>query len=109
MDGFAFSASPIWKYGDIEFHFDQDRLWMIFADQIRDLKGAGFQLDAWVLNGRARVEDVVLALQRAKIPFLKRPLDLCERGVQLETVSGVALTFCGQRERKPRLCSFARR
>lgn len=105
MNGYPASTSPIWKYGDIEFYFDQDRLWMIFADDFRELKGAGFDLDAWVLNGSARVEDVAEALKREKILFSRRPFDFCERGLRLQTRCGTTFTFCGKRERKPRLNS----
>ncbi len=26
--------SQIWKYGDLEFHFEQDALWLIYAESL---------------------------------------------------------------------------
>lgn len=99
--------ASIWKYGDIEFYFNDDLLWMIFADGFSILSGARrLKILPGVLSGRARVEDVVETFKREKISFTRSSFDGCERGVRLKTEAGVELTFCGNRGRKPRLISF---
>jgi hypothetical protein len=44
--------SPVWRYGNIEFHFDDnDKLFLIFSDYIDTLDGGlGLRLHKWILD-----------------------------------------------------------
>ncbi len=47
MAGKSVDNSAIWRYGNIEFHFIEDKLGMIFCDYIRDMDGGdSLDLDA---------------------------------------------------------------
>jgi len=49
--GDKFETAAIWRFGNIELHFMDDRLWMIFSDYIDTLNGGPkLALDKWVLN-----------------------------------------------------------
>ena len=42
------AKAEIWKYGDIEFYFNDETLWMIFADDFEIPVGnAPIELDSW--------------------------------------------------------------
>ena len=52
-DGFAESpkmnAHPIWQYGNIEFHFTQGQLTLIYSDYIDSLDGGkSLELHKWI-------------------------------------------------------------
>lgn len=56
----------IWKYGDIEFHFSGNNLWLIFADNVEELDGGrAIKLDSWLLRGSATISQVMSALTAA--------------------------------------------
>jgi hypothetical protein len=65
----AQDVAGIWKYGDIEFHFDSERpakLWLIFCDDF-DVPQGGPQidLDPWIIRSdlaRAELEQALRSL-----------------------------------------------
>ena len=57
MSGLTHETSPIWRYGNIEFHFNKDVLWMIYSDYVDDLQGGDkINLDKWILNRRTNTK-----------------------------------------------------
>ena len=49
--GNTIQEAKIWRYGSMEFHFDKERLTMIFSDYIENLSiGDNLILDKWILN-----------------------------------------------------------
>ncbi len=48
----AASRAAIWKYVDVEFHFSEDRLLLVFADHVERLDGGrAINVGLWILNG----------------------------------------------------------
>jgi hypothetical protein len=89
-------TSNIWRYGDIEFYFQQDELYMIFADAFSILSGGSkIELDAWVINGDITCAEAERVLLAADIVYRKEDLPYNE-GVRLTTSSGTSLHFYGE-------------
>lgn len=62
------ARAAVWKYGDVEFHFNGNTLVLIFADHVRILKGGeAIDLNPWVLSGKATVKQVLSDLEAAQI------------------------------------------
>lgn len=83
----------IWTYGDIEFHFSGQELFLIFSDHFRTLKGGKkLKLDKWILSdiGKLNLLYVSSELNSNSIDFKKKTDNLC---VTLRLNSGVELTF----------------
>ena len=96
----------IWKYGDIEFHFNGDVLWLIFADNVEKMQGGrAIDLDPWVLDGGALVGHILESLAAAYIPYQPMPWaldDATERflggaGVELLFLDETQYMFCNER------------
>ena len=63
-------TAPIWKFGDFEFHFSGDYLFMIFTDWFEVPTGGNqIQLDPWILHAELMREDFEAALSNEGIPF----------------------------------------
>ena len=86
---------PIWLFGNIEFHFHQDELWMVFSDYLDDLQGGpSLELDRWFLEpGTTKtLVEVQAILNEAGADYQKvthPSVDL----ITLKLTSGVELTF----------------
>ncbi|MCA9705594.1 MAG: hypothetical protein KDK70_07095 [Myxococcales bacterium] len=88
------SRLSIWRYGNVELHFEGPRLFLVFSDYLDSLTGGpSLDIDPWIL---ARPEpvgllDVIRELNRERIDFCK------ERGsvgiVVVRLSSGVTLHF----------------
>ena len=66
-------CAQIWKYGDVEFHFDGDRVWLIHIDQFsgsdaRPTGNAGLDLDPWLTADRLPLDAFVDALKQSGLP-----------------------------------------
>lgn len=86
--------ATIWKYGDIEFHFNEDTLWLIFADNVEKLRGGrAIDLDPWVLNGGALVGQVLECLAAARIPHPRIDWPLNDNTERFLVGGGVELLF----------------
>ena len=84
----------IWKYGDIEFHFSGDTLWLIFADDVEELKGGRtIDLDSWVFNEAATVKQVLRDLEKAHIPCQRIDWKLDNSTERFQVGVGVELIF----------------
>lgn len=88
--------ATIWKYGDIEFHFHfrEDALVGVFADGVEELRGGGaIDLDPWVLNGHALVEQVLGELAAANISCQRIPWTHDDATERFLVGAGVELLF----------------
>jgi hypothetical protein len=88
------SRMTIWRYGNVELHFEGPRLFLIFSDYIGTLDGgSSMALEKWILAepDRLTLPEVIRALCRERIDFSKRTGSLGE--VKLELTSGVTLHF----------------
>lgn len=62
--------AKIWKYGDIEFHFCNDELWMIFADTFEvPTGGSSLNLDPWVIRYGMPQQEFERELRKEHITF----------------------------------------
>jgi hypothetical protein len=70
----AGSPSPegaqIWKYGDVEFHFERDQVWLIHIDRFSGsgatpIGSAGLDLDPWVTADGLALDTFVDALKQS--------------------------------------------
>lgn len=88
--------SPIWNYGNLEFHFEQDTLFMIFSDYIEELNGGkSLKLNKWFLNKTDELTliEVIKKLIDEKINFKKKSNEIGQFSVRLKLESGVILGF----------------
>lgn len=63
--------SPIWRYGNFEFHFATDQLWMIFNDYLDQLDGGdSLIVDPWIFpNRRLTLGEVLPIFMKEKIDY----------------------------------------
>ena len=86
----------IWRYGNLELHFVEDKLSMIFSDYIDDLDGGnGLTLDKWLLAEPARLtlRFVMEEFLRLGWAFSVEPMDALDATVLQLKASGVKLWF----------------
>ena len=92
------SRAGIWKYGDIEFHFSKDTLWLIFTDHVSTLKGGGaINLDPWVLNSNLTVKQALREFEDAGIPCQRIDWTLDDDTERFRVGAGVELMFADKR------------
>jgi len=90
----SLESASIWRYGNVEFHFDNDKLTMIFSDYLYGLEGGeGLELDLWFLTSQEPLTliDVMIELHKEKIEYRKENDSLGD--VKLRLKSGVTLFF----------------
>ncbi len=86
----------IWRYGNIEFHFDRDILFLIFSDYLKTLEGgSSLCLDPWIIKNATSLNllDVITALNREKIDYSKRSKQNLETVSLVLDSSGVEMHF----------------
>ena len=85
----------VWKYGDIEFYFDNSNtLWMIFSDHVKTLKGgAAMDLNPWVLNGSLMVKQALREFEDAGIPFQRIDWKVDDTTERFRVGVGIDLIF----------------
>lgn len=81
-------TSDIWRYGNIEFHFHEDRLIHIFTDYITSLDGGeNIEIKKWILEESVplTVQFVTQRLISERISFLIRHHggNICETSIGL--------------------------
>ena len=92
----------IWKYGDVEFHFNGDMLWLIFADHVTTLKGGrAIDLDPWVLNGNATINQALSDLEESHIPFQRIDWKFDDTTERFRVGVGVELIFWDKNQYGP--------
>lgn len=88
------SNCTIWRYGNIEFHFDKsNELILIYTDYLQDLTGGeSLELDKWILEAYSKLNlaYVITKLNEQEIDYCKSSNDI---GVKITTQSGVCLSF----------------
>lgn len=94
--GDNYDTAAIWRYGNIELHFMDDRLWLIYSDYIDTLDGGSkLTLDKWVLSDpqNLNLENISQALWREKASYsLNFKHDLEQIYMDID-ISQVRLTF----------------
>jgi len=85
----------IWQYGDIELHFENQKLLLIYSDYWHEWKiegGGHLELDKWIFNdiSKLNLRFVIEALNTHNIDYKKKTDNL---GVLLRLNSGIELTF----------------
>lgn len=90
-------SSEILKYGDIEFHFSDDELVMIFCDSLKFLYGdmnvgTAIDFDAWIFKKRRvySFQEVVRELKKENINYL---VQKSNDGIEMILESGVRLIY----------------
>jgi len=63
-------VAAIWRYGDVELHFDRDKVWLIHIDRFSGSggspkAGADLDLDPWVIVGGLSLDDFADALKQS--------------------------------------------
>jgi hypothetical protein len=97
-------AARVWKYGDVEFHFDgggaRASVWLIHTDSFVSVPQGGrkVDLDPWIVSralgeGSARSE-----LAKAAITYASGPYAYDTDLDELRTAVGVSLVFSGRRD-----------
>ena len=84
--------AAIWKYGGVEFHFENDVLHMIFMESLRGCRT--LELDPWVLGSEFSLAQAEEHLAKARIEYRKESFFYNEGGVLLITRAGTTLSFC---------------
>lgn len=102
-------SAQIWKFGAMEIHFDEHRVWMIFIDDLRaDLHMGDIAFDASGISGKMNTGDVEEWLSRRALEFKREIHAWCDEGVRFEVTSGVTLTLCAEEKGELAfLCSVA--
>lgn len=89
------TSSNIWTYGNIEFHFSKNELYMIFSDHFNYQKlnaGKHISIDRWIFERprRLTLKNVIQELNTHHIDFQKTTTKL---NIELKLNSGVILYF----------------
>ncbi|MCP3926943.1 MAG: hypothetical protein GY714_30665 [Desulfobacterales bacterium] len=94
--GETLESAAIWRYGNLELHFDQQELFLIYSDYIEDLSGGKFlELDPWILGktGDFSLERIMREFNTLRMDYTilsKLNYDMIELTI---TESQVKLTF----------------
>ncbi len=94
--GETLESAAIWRYGNLELHFDQQELFLIYSDYIEDLSSGKFlELDPWILGktGDFSLERIMREFNTLRMDYtiLNKPdYDMIELII---TESQVKLTF----------------
>lgn len=86
----------IWYYGNIELHFNEDELFLIYSDYINDLDGGdSLELEKWVLEdtNKLKLSDIIHVFNEIHLNFCKKKDNIFHEMITLELDSGVSLTF----------------
>ncbi len=97
--GDTLDNAAIWCYGNVELHFDQQKLFMIYSDYIKDLSGGkSLELNPWILGkeGDFSLERIIREFNTMRMDF-----SVLYRGFEdmieiIITKSEVKLTFHGE-------------
>ena len=90
-------SATIWKYGDIEFYFQDDKLWMIFADDFEVPRGAAnLELKTWIVERTCQPSEMERHLNDANVAYRVEDFPYADNGVRIIAQSGATLTFCGE-------------
>ncbi len=86
----------IWKYGDLELHFEQggNRLTLIHADDFDVLSGGEvLEIDAWIAHKGISLDQVEKELELAHIPYCRKDSLYGPDTIVLSIGANVQMTF----------------
>ncbi len=86
----------IWTYGNIELHFSEDKLFLIFSDYIDALDGGKYlELDKWFLDDEEslKLPKVLWHLNSEHLDYCKKTNSFGETTVEIALQSGLSLGF----------------
>lgn len=88
-------SGSIWTYGNIEFHFSEDKLFLIYSDHFNNgLLSAGehINLDRWIFEypKKLKMKYVIEQLNKENIDYQKVTTKL---NIEIVLTSGVKLIF----------------
>ena len=87
-------VARIWRYGDIEFHFNDNVVWMLYSDHNHMTIGAGLlEIDPWILRRGLNRTDFENALKKESIPYTSRVHEFDECQKVVTTPSGAQFSF----------------
>jgi hypothetical protein len=89
----SYNDCPVWIYDDMEFHFGEQQLFLIYCDHLDRLKSRGdvFNLNRWVLEKKPPTrEQVEHALVEEDINYTHKRLEYFGK---LVLASGVDITY----------------
>lgn len=106
----GYRKADIWKFGDIELYFQDDVLWMIFADDFEVPNGGSqIELDAWIIRGELTQAQAEQHLAAEGIRYRQEAFPYNDNGVHLVADSGTVLAFSGEDRGRVLLHSIHRR
>jgi len=91
--------AKIWRYGEIEFHFDLDELFFIFSDHdsLTD-GGATLVIKPWEVRGGMPRKEFEAALSEKRVPYSVNQDRFEPSYTHLTTGSGIKFTFAEDQE-----------
>ncbi len=97
-------TASIWKYGDLEFHFENDMLTMIFMDDF-DVPHGGRQINVapWIINKQLTSSQAEQRLTTARVSYRQKPFPYAENGLHITTSAGTVLAFSAEGKDPPTL------
>lgn len=102
--------ATIWKFGDIEFHFQHNTLDMLFMDEFSIPHGGHqIELEAWVINGSLTCPAAERHLLAEGIAYGKEVVPYNDNGTHLITSANTVLAFSGADAEKVTLRALYRR
>jgi hypothetical protein len=71
--GKSLEKAKIWRYGNIEFHFYEQKLHFIFSDYLEKLEGGSkFVLDRWIFDKQqVSLQNVMDSLEKEGVNYSK--------------------------------------
>jgi hypothetical protein len=96
-------TARIWKYGDIELHFEgrgaDASLWVIHADNFVSAPhgGPNIDLDPWIVSRALSVDVAEVELTKAGIAYATGQYDWDSDLDEVRTSADVSLVFSGER------------
>lgn len=106
-DSERYQNAKIWRYGDVELHFNGDALWLIHIERFSgpggSPRGAGsLELEPWLIDGGLTLQGLIDALEPLRLQHTVVAQPDQDRTV-LSFPSGVQLVFSGTSRRDARL------
>ncbi len=94
--GSTLNTAKIWRYGNIEFHFVDNRLTSIFSDRIADINGGkSIILNKWIFDHTKKLEltQFISSIIQEKIDFDLRHLKSTGQISIMVSTSNVEILF----------------
>ncbi len=85
----------IWLFGNIEFHFNKDQLFLIYSDNFHQFNGGhSLILKNWILHKpKLNLEDIIHFLNKNHIDFYKKTRDYGNHDIEIRLNSGIEFLF----------------